>query len=327
MKVLCVVHMYVPIHNAGAEWMQHAINKYLISQGHEVRVMIDKIQPYTFEGVEVVNSEYWGGHYGWADVVMTYLDKEVDAIQMCMKIRKPIFWIGHNTFRRHSVASNRRVNVIMNCHNAAAITKYPNPTFILYPPVDIDHYNVNKNPEKNEYITLININPDKGGHVLHKLARMMPNKKFLGVKGGYGAQVVDNAPENLKIVENTPDIREVYKKTRILIMPSTYESWGRTATEAMANGIPVIANKTFGLEENLGEAGIFCNLNNMEEWKQAIEKLDGKKEYSDISKLCRKRAEELRPTKNLQALEKWMHERAGIPLPTKNEVTLEYGKD
>jgi hypothetical protein len=40
MKILVFIHAYPPDHNAGAEYMIHTMNKYLVSKGHEVRVMV-----------------------------------------------------------------------------------------------------------------------------------------------------------------------------------------------------------------------------------------------------------------------------------------------
>ncbi|WP_262928542.1 glycosyltransferase family 4 protein [Streptomyces sp. CBMA152] len=47
----------------------------------------------------------------------------------------------------------------------------------------------------------------------------------------------------------------VYSRSRVILMPSLYESWGRVAVEAFASGIPVIAHTTPGLVESMGEAG------------------------------------------------------------------------
>jgi len=124
---------------------------------------------------------------------------------------------------------------------------------------------------------------------------------------------------NVEIVQNSPDILSVYKRTRILIMPSYYESFGRTATEAMCSGIPVICTPTPGLKENCSYAGIYCGteieepergkdqvtLGSVKEWKEAIEKLDNQDEYKKVSLLCKQRSRELDPVKELEGLEQF----------------------
>ena len=112
---------------------------------------------------------------------------------------------------------------------------------------------------------------------------------------------------NVEILETQSDIREVYKRTKILIMPSLYESWGRTATEAMASGIPVICTDTFGLRENCADAGLYCDRKDIKQWVNMVQKLDSKKEYTAASKKARKRAEELRPDTKLEQLDKFIH--------------------
>jgi glycosyltransferase involved in cell wall biosynthesis len=61
--------------------------------------------------------------------------------------------------------------------------------------------------------------------------------------------------------------------TRVLLMPSRYESYGRTAIEAAASGIPTIAHPTPGLREALGAAGIYANRDNPDDWVTAIRAL------------------------------------------------------
>jgi glycosyltransferase involved in cell wall biosynthesis len=305
MKILSFVHAYPPIHNCGAEWMLHEINKFFISQGHEVKVLIEGTKEYDFEGVPVRDGKEWADSFSWCDCVITHLDKTTKTLDYGKY--RPIIWLMHNTHNYGMLRGMKNVHVIYNSNAAKVVCEYPfNDSFVLRPPTDIGHYDVNKDAEKNEFITLINLNDNKGANQFHEIAKLMPEKKFLGVKGSYEEQILSDLP-NVTIIENTSDIREVYKKTRLLLMPSKYESWGRTATEAMANGIPVIANKTFGLEENLSDAGLFCERENINEWIDMIKKLDTKKEYDKQSKKVRARAKQLDSAHSLQEFEKYLH--------------------
>ena len=131
------------------------------------------------------------------------------------------------------------------------------------------------------------------------------------MKGSYSEPAKDgqhvNQPPNVLVMEKQIDIKVVYRQTRILIMPSKYESWGRTATEAMASGIPVICTSTPGLLENCGEAGIYIqDRDKIADWVAAIKKLDDPKAYTKASMKARARAYDLDPVKNLERLEAFM---------------------
>lgn len=53
------------------------------------------------------------------------------------------------------------------------------------------------------------------------------------------------------------NVSDIYAQTGVLFTLSLwYESFGRVAAEAVMNGIPVLASKTGGLPEAVGEGGI-----------------------------------------------------------------------
>ena len=55
---------------------------------------------------------------------------------------------------------------------------------------------------------------------------------------------------------NTPDPRDFYRVSRVVLMPSSGENrWAGWRSEAMANGIPVLASDRGALPETLGDAG------------------------------------------------------------------------
>ncbi len=153
-------------------------------------------------------------------------------------------------------------------------------------------------PRVDDCITLINANQNKGQTVFLEMARKMPNHKFLGVLPYYGELQVAPAPSNVEWVKFDDDIRNILRRTRILVMPSYYESFGRVAVEAMANGIPVLYSKpaakspypggsTEGMQTWITPAGVACDRDNVEEWVQAIQDLDDEATYlakSDESK-------------------------------------------
>lgn len=338
MKVLASIHLYLPTHNCGSEAMLHHIFKYLISKGHQCRVALHYAgkynikYPYNYEGVEVIVGKDCGrvDTYRWADVVVTHLDMTQFTMIMSHEAKKPLVHFVHNDIPYQSVQQARvRTYIAYNSQWIADSLRYSQPGIVIHPPCNAAAYQVESS---REYITLVSLNERKGGYKLIEIARAMPERKFIGVIGSYdnpGAlgmgqmEIVNQLMQlpNVTIVPNTPDILSTYRRTGILIMPSDYESWGRTATEAMQSGIPVICTPTPGLKENCGNAGIFVgkeimaaepgqacvDTGNVTEWVEAIRALDDPAEYEKYSLLCRKRAAELDPLKELEAFEQFLY--------------------
>lgn len=347
MKILYNIHLYFPRHACGGERYIHNINKYLISKGHQVRVILNQaamhnIQcPYNYEGVEVFAPMGHIDQYLWGDIFVTHLDFTHNTIELSNILKKPVVNIIHNSHPYASIENAKANNfVIYNSNWIKEKLNYNWPSMVFTPAVDYRIYDLQRNPRDNEYITLINLDENKGGKILARIAAALPDKKFLAVKGSYSepASIGQwlNQPSNVTIIPNNPDILSVYKQTRILIMPSRYESWGMTATEAMCNGIPVICTPTPGLRENCGEAGIFINERGPIETDKSngkvisddgdsydisyivkqIQKLDSnKKYYQTISDLCRKRSREQDPQPRLAEVESFLHHAVSVSKP------------
>ena len=300
MRILYSAKYYLPDYRAGDSVNAHTIHKFLISRGHEVVVMRGRMQmPYEIDGIQVVaRDNTW---YEWADVVTTALDFTQVTIEDVSTLRPIIFYM-HNTFYETTLNRNPHVSIVYNNPYVERESNYANDGITITPPVEPSDYQVDNTGA--EYITLINCNRGKGVEMFAKIAAALPDKKFLAVLGGYGIQSPPIA-SNVTICDIQSDIRNVYKVTRLLLMPSLYESWGRTASEAACSGIPVICNDTWGLRENLGDDGIFCS--NFESWIEAINKMDEKKEYDKASAAIKKRA--VSPVKKLEELEKFMQKK------------------
>lgn len=308
------VPRYVPHYNSGDSVMAHHIVKYLLEIGHDVTVMT-KGQPYEYDGVTVTQRN--PGMLKAADVVLCQLDTTKEAIVFA----KCAVFVMHNTFAFPSVSENLNVGVIFNSKASIKETGWLNDGCVLTPPVG-EEYTVSRGTK----ITLINCNENKGGKIFHEIAKRLPEYDFLQVKGAYGEQFLaqdynkgarvnlDNSATetgigslpNVEVWEHQEDIRDVYKQTRILLMPSLYESWGKVATEAMMSGIPVICTPTFGLKENCGENGIFVERDNIDGWVMAIKKLSGKKEYEKASAYAKKQSRSHNSKQQLSEMNQWL---------------------
>lgn len=341
MNVLWNIHLYPPHHNCGSEYYAHHINKHLISKGHNVRVVLNQAimhnirVPYTIDGVDVFGPNGSTDQYLWADIILTHLDFTHHTIGIAEAINKPVVNVIHNSHPYTCIQNARRNNFCL--YNSQWIRNklnYSWPSMVFTPPVDHRYFDLGNVPCENEYITLINLDENKGGFILRRIAEALPKKKFLAVRGSYSEPhyfgQADNFPANVKVIPNTPNILEVYAQTRILLMLSRYESWGMTATEAMCNGIPVICTPTEGLKENCADVGIYIpgreepvrderhmitkddrDTYDISYIVKQITKLDkDKKYYKVISDNCRRRSRELDPQNGLAEVEKFLYNAA-----------------
>lgn len=315
MRITWSIHLYPPKHNCGSEWMAHNINKFLVSRGHEVRVILHQAHkynikvPYQIDGVEVTGPTHKIEQYQWPDVLITHLEYTAHTLPLGHMVKRPVVQFVHGDKRYPSIENAKHARIVYNSQWIADALKYKWKSMVFNPFCDYDFINVNEEPSINKYITLVNLNENKGGKILYEIAKAMPGKQFLGVTGGYDHQILMSLP-NVTIVPNSKDIREYYKQTRILIMPSEYESWGMVATEAMCNGIPVICTETPGLKENCADAAHYIgDRDNINEWVEAIDFLDDSLEvYNIFSNDGRKRAKELCDVNRLITLEKFLYE-------------------
>lgn len=301
----------------GAEWMIHHIHKHLQSKGHNIRVLLHQANKYRitnnyiFDGIDVFppNQNVVDNLMTWGDAIFTHLDYTRWTIAAAKLYKKPVFHLIHNSHPYPEIIdADRNQHIVYNSLWLKEKLQYKWDNFILTPPCDYRYYDLKIDPAKNEYITLINTNENKGGKIFEQIARALPQKRFLGVLGSYDPQIDSNLP-NLKLVPNSADIKPYYAQTRILLMPSEYESWGRTATEAMSSGIPVICTMADGLVENCGKAGIFIkDRNDIKSWVKAISELDDAKKYSEASKKAKARSREHDPRETLDEFEKWFRE-------------------
>ncbi|HEX7679439.1 MAG TPA: glycosyltransferase [Thermoanaerobaculia bacterium] len=157
---------------------------------------------------------------------------------------------------------------------------------VLYPLVDIDRYGTRR---RGAAVTMINPVPVKGVEIALALAEALPGQEFLFVEGwGTDPATVERIGRlpNATYLSKQMDMRAVYGRTRVLIVPSQWqEAFGRVVVEAQASGIPVIASRTGGLPEAVGHGGILIDdYRNPVRWLPALHRLlEDLSAYEDLS--------------------------------------------
>lgn len=237
--------------------------------------------------------------------VVTHHQHASLTIRAAAQIRARSVFLTHNSYDINKRPLQQRPDLVIHNSQHVADTlngKFgmPRAEFIFHPPLTPDRHTV---PSTGDGLTLINLNPDKGSALFFKLAETMPDRKFVGVVGGHGKQVIRRMP-NVEILPHSPDMKRVWSKTRVLLMPSIYESYGLTAVEAGINGIPTIANPTPGLVENIGSSGIYADRDDPTAWVSAIERLEQPDVYGPASAYALERAEQAMETTR-RSLNQW----------------------
>jgi hypothetical protein len=299
-NIVARVHLYRPDHCAGAEMMLHELLKALVQRGHHCEVHLSRFSetcsPYVLDGVAVFpkGTADWQDAADKADVLFTHLDNTSTVISAALFYGKPLVQVLHNTHPATRMWASCRNDLLVYNSDWMRVDLGCDPNgVVVRPPVFVDDYEVDA-LERGRYITLINTCQAKGGVRFSQLAATMPDRRFLGVLGAYNEQLDPQMP-NVEIRAHGQPMRQVYADTKLLLMPSTYESYGRVGVEAACAGIPVIATGTPGIREALGPAGTYLPANaGLGLWQRAIKDILGSPDYYEtLSSLARAQAERL----------------------------------
>ncbi len=316
LRVVARVHGYPPGHNAGAEWMLHTMLRALADRGHTVSVHLFRYGTlpgrYDLDNISVhpLQSPHTFMQAGRdADVLVSHLEGVPALAAYGRTWQVPSVAVVHNT---HAPSFESAAGCDLAVYNArwtrAEAEDYRTThrleapaELVVRPPVLAADYAT----DPGERVTLVNLCEAKGGALLWELASRMPDVDFLAVRGAYGEQVVPaRAPGNVEILDQVSGhrMRElVYARSRVVLMPSSYESWGRVGVEAMASGIPVLAHPTPGLAESLGAAGVFADRDDPDAWEAELRRLLQPDAWSAASAKAAKRSAELDPAADLTA--------------------------
>jgi glycosyltransferase involved in cell wall biosynthesis len=123
----------------------------------------------------------------------------------------------------------------------------------------------------NEFVSMINPCALKGISIFLGLARLMPDTAFAAVPL-WGTSRDDltalGEQPNVTLLQPTEKIEEIYRRTRVLLVPSLWpEGISNAAVEASAHGIPVMASDIGGLREITPGDGIILPIRPIESFE------------------------------------------------------------
>ena len=135
-------------------------------------------------------------------------------------------------------------------------------------------------------ITVANLTPLKGYHILAEALASLKGENWTWEIIGDHRAYPDYTHQILELLENA-DIRDrvVFRgrlsgaalvkslcNSDLFLFPSRMESYGMACAEALASGLPVVANRVGGIPEIVlhGKNGYLCDEPNPEEWIDAL---------------------------------------------------------
>jgi glycosyltransferase involved in cell wall biosynthesis len=150
---------------------------------------------------------------------------------------------------------------------------------VIPPQISLERY---ASPTSGEFVTFINPVPKKGVEITLNIAAALPDIPFLFVEGWPICRSTKVALRrrtarlgNVRFWSSVLDMRRVYSRTRVLLVPSLWEeAFGRVVVEAQASGIPSVASDRGGIREAVGDAGILLRADDpVSTWADAVRRV------------------------------------------------------
>lgn len=229
-----------------------------------------------------------------ADVIVLQGGADFDPlVRACLATGLPVLFYAHTPDRlalAPELACHPRLHFIANSFYTASL--HPDKTIraVIPPLIPRERYATNTD---RTLAVFVNPAPYKGLAIVDGLAAARPDVSFLYVVNSKLPHIpgsVRPAMANVQVKGPVADMRSVYRHAKLLLAPSLWEeTWGRVATEAHVNAIPVLASRRGGLPEAVGPAGICLDADApAEEWADAFSSLwDDAARYADVAEAAR----------------------------------------
>lgn len=136
--------------------------------------------------------------------------------------------------------------------------------------------------EHGDAIGFIKPLPHKGVELVYRIAALMPERRFVILRGEWqDLEVIRPAP-NIEFMEPVDDIREFYARCRMVLMPSLSEDAGSVCQEATLNGLPCLSMRVGGLAETGAYGLSFLPEEPVRAWVESIRQLDDPTSYEGV---------------------------------------------
>ncbi|MCG5527922.1 glycosyltransferase [Halorhodospira sp. 9621] len=224
---------------------------------------------------------------------------------LCLGI--PVVAYLHTSDRlpmQHDAPKPPRLSFLANSSYTASLHGDKYVSRIIPPLVHPEDYQT-----ETDRSSAIFVNPAgyKGLDIVLALARARPDVSFLFIVNSMRKSLDISGFHNIRVIAPVEDMRKVYGRARVVLAPSKEETWGRIATEAHVNGIPLLASNAGGLPEAVGPGGICLPFKApTAEWVRAFSRLwDDPATYAHFSRAAQRYSQrkEIQPEYLIRAFE------------------------
>lgn len=277
MRIAAHLYALPPDRQAGADIMSLDLLQHLAAAGHEVTAYTRQARTVREVGQIRVEPLTQSNRRPACDVIYTHPDIGAMPYQAARAMGVPVIGVVHNV----GVQNRRAVKwphglLVWNAHGTR-LALGGEGGIVVRPPIPEPCGTVEFGAR--DAVVCVNLSPEKGGAVFWDLATRLPHRRFLGVMGAHGVQMVQHP--DLGPLPNVEvwgpvlhsQMWRVWAQAAVLVAPSEAESWGMAAVEALTHGVPVIAHPTGGLEESLGSAGVFHDRRDVDAWERSVRRV------------------------------------------------------
>lgn len=223
-----------------------------------------------------------------------------NTVQAARRLRIPSILAVHAPPRfAADIRQARHASTVRLYNTEAARRDWHEPNgWLLHPPVGIPQEEVGG---VRDALTLTSSLLNKGVNQTLELARKWPHRRFIIVRspahGTHGSPDFEETAASLDNVEvwdrlHPSRMSELWAETRVLLVPSRYETYGLSAIEAAWHGIPSVHVNTTHVREGIGTAARLIYSQTLEELEDAVTEVEG--DYTRWAAIAHSRAHELR---------------------------------
>lgn len=177
--------------------------------------------------------------------------------------------------------------------------------WLLHPPVGLPTEMIDGT---GDALTLTSSLLNKGVTRVLALARLRPDRRFIVVRspahGTHGSVDFEEEAASLDNVEvwdrlHPREMSRLWAETRVLLVPSKYETYGLSALEAAWHGIPSVHVDTIHVREGIGEAARLMRSFSVDELGEAVDEVEAEydlwstRSWGRVNDLAEREAREL----------------------------------